>query len=246
MRFSTFIAALVLSFAQHANAQAEKPSPYVEAGIAAPSRIWTSDDYAKTAEILASKGVPLPRYSSKDGAELLDRITARENLLIYHDRSRPFAQRFADYGGFLGGLCSIDELYVTADFSTKAPKPEVASLLAYLLRAVATGQELSEEFAATGPKVANNKAVDGALAELKSGLMTVFDETLSGLLEDEITGADRMQVLKALSETLPTMKRAFTVDYKNVLRKKLEADRDRSEDAEDRRLHDAMIVELDS
>ncbi|WP_426400516.1 hypothetical protein ACN9M1_21035 [Ralstonia sp. R-29] len=76
--------------------------------------------------------------------------------------------------------------------------------------------------------------------------MTVFDETLAGLLEDEVTGADRMQVLEALSETLPTMKRAFTVDYKNALRKKLEADRDRSEDAEDRRLHDAMIVELES
>jgi hypothetical protein len=246
MHFVTLVAALVLSLAEPAIAQDHTSSPYVQGGIPSTSHLWTSDDYAKAARILASKAVRLPRYSNADGAELLDRVTAPENLLVYRNRSLPAAKRFAEYVEFLGSLCSIDELYVKADFSTKSQKPEVASLLAYTVRAVATGLNLFDELAATAPNAANHKAVVDAVDEMRSAVMTVFDETLAGLLEGEVTGEDRLQVLNALAETLPTMKRAFSADYKKALRSKLEADRGRSEDAEDRRLHSAMISELDS
>jgi len=51
-------------------------------------------------------------------------------------------------------------------------------------------------------------------------------------------------VLKAMADTLPTLKRAFQPFYKEELRQRLEADRAKLNDAEDRRLLDAMIGQL--
>ncbi|SFO90855.1 hypothetical protein [Ralstonia sp. NFACC01] len=244
-RNATLIAALVLCLAQPVNAQTDKPSPYAEVGIPASSRIWSSEDYIKTARILATGAVPLPRFSTKDGADLLARMTALENLAILHNHSVPIEPRFADYDKYLAGGNAIRKVYTDAAFKANPPKDELAALMAFLLHLATTGFELANEYLATVPRDDQYpKRLEGL--ERMKVLLTSLVANAQRMSENEkaVEPRGRSLLLKALSDTLPITKSAFSSDYKIELFLNLRADRDFYDDPGDKQLCAAMLAEL--
>lgn len=253
MRLTTLLAAVALahSLAQPAIAQTDQtdpPSPYVKAGIPAPSRAWTGADYTRAANVLGSGAAPLPRFSDSNGAPVLNRMTAVDNFDFYRSPSVPLQTRLGDYITFMGGANTLLKLYLYSprDSAGKA-QPETAALLAYLLRTAAVGLDLAEAFMPTVPRDEKYATRVEGMKKMQAGFMTTFGGAEITLTEDNgFSVADRSLVLKAMADTLPTLKRAFQADYKEELRQRLEADRAKFNGTEDRRLLDAMISQLGS
>ena len=251
MRLTTLLAALALSLAQPAIAQTDKidtPSPYVKAGIPAPSRAWTGADYTKAVNVLASGASPLPRFSDSNGAAVLNRMTAVENFDFYRSPSVPLQTRLGDYINFMQGANTLLKLYVYSPRdSAGKTQPEIAALLAYLLRIAAVGLDLADEFMPTVPRDEKYATRVEGVKKMQAGFTMTFAGAELTLTENNsLSAADRSLVLKAMADTLPTLQRAFQPDYKQELRQKLEADREKLSGAEDRRLLDAMIGQLGS
>ena len=249
MRLTTLLAALALSLIQPAIAQADKtdtPSPYVKAGIPTPSRAWTGADYTQAVNVLESGASPLPRFSDSNGAAVLNRMTAVENLGFYLDPSVPLETRFGDYLALSIGANTLFTLYVESPRdSAGKTQLETAALMAYRLRIAVAGLDLVDALISTVPRdekyatrVASMKTTQTAYAA------TLGDAEIMLTAEHGFSAAGRSLVLRAMADTLPTLKRAFQPFYREELRQKLEADRAKLSDAEDRRLLDAMIGQL--
>ncbi|WP_426395967.1 hypothetical protein ACN9M1_16225 [Ralstonia sp. R-29] len=251
MRLTTLLAALALSVAQPAIAQTGKtdtPSPYVKAGIPAPSRAWTGADYTQAVNVLESGASPLPRFSDSNGAAVLNRMTAVENLDFYRNPSVPLETRYGDYLALSIGINTLMTLYLDSPRdSAGKTQLETAAIVAYRLRVAVAGLDLVDELISTVPKdekyatrVANMKTMQTAYSS------TLGDAEVMLTAEHGFSAAGRSLVLKAMADTLPTLKRAFQPFYKEELRQRLEADRAKLNDAEDRRLLDDMIGQLDN
>lgn len=211
----------------------------------APSRLWMSEDYAKAAQVLLSGRVPLPRYSSKDGADVLARLNALENLSFFLSPTLPVQRRMEDYNQLFNSLRGIWKLYASAESQANPPETEYAAQVAFLLHVSATGIELIDEYLAAIPR-------DDLYASRLEGLKTVKKyltlqfATLERSIatSNEFAPRERSMVLNAMSDTLPVLKRAFAPDYKLELSLNLRADRELSKDTADRELYDTMIKEL--
>ncbi|MGM3274760.1 hypothetical protein [Ralstonia sp. 24A2] len=249
MRLTTLLTALALSLAQPAIAQTDQtdtPSPYVKAGIPTPSRVWTGADYTQAVNVFQSGDSPLPRFSDSNGAAVLNRMTAVENLDFYRNPSVPLETRYGDYLALSTGVNTLMTLYVYSPRdSAGKTQLETAAIVAYRLRVAVAGLELTDAFIPTFPR--DEKYAD-RVANVKHGQppfgATLGDAEVMLTAEHGFSAAGRSLVLKTMADTLPTLKRAFQPFYKKELRQKLEADRAKLDDAEDRRLLDAMIGQL--
>lgn len=245
MRFATLLVALALAAGQPAFAQTDKPSRYVEAGIPAPSRIWAGQDYAKAANILASGAVPLPHYSTKDGADVLNRVTAIENLSFFKANNIPVELRLWGYNEFFRGANAIRAMYVVAASKGDPLKAETARLMAFFLYVATTGLELAEEFVAAAPRdELYPKRLEG-LKTAKNSMASLFTIAQRASADDNAFEPEgRALLLKAMSDNLPIAVGTFTPDYKIELSLNLRADRELSKDPGERQLYDTMIKEL--
>lgn len=248
MRLTTLLTALALGITQPAIGQTDTPSPYVKAGIPAPSRAWTGADYTQAVSVLGSGTSPLPRFSDSNGAAVLNRMTAVENFDFYRNPSVPLQTRLGDYINFMQGANTLLKLYVYSPRdSAGKTQPETAALLAYLLRIAAVGLDLADAFMPTVPRDEKYATRVEGVKKMQAGFTTTFGGAEITLTQDSgFSAADRSLVLKAMADTLPTLQRAFQADYKQELRQKLEADREKLSGTEDRRLLDAMIGQLGS
>lgn len=68
-------------------------SRLVEAGIPALSREWTGDDYARVAEVLATKKLPLPRLTDEEGKKFIEQLTSVRNFSLFQNASLPIEVR---------------------------------------------------------------------------------------------------------------------------------------------------------
>ena len=254
MRLITLLAALALCIAQPAIAQTgqgdqtDTPTPYVKAGIPTPSRAWSGADYIQAANVLGAGTSPLPRFSDGNGAAVLNRMTAVENFEFYRNPSVPLQTRLEDFITFMGGANMLLKLYLYSPRdSAGKTQPEIAALLGYLLRIAAVDMDLADAFMPTVPRDEKYATRVEGVKKMQAGFTTAFGGAEITLTEDNgFSAADRSLVLKAMADTLPTLKRAFPPDYKEELRQRLEADRAKLNGAEDRRLLDAMISQLGS
>ncbi|MCL2012065.1 MAG: hypothetical protein FWG75_04675 [Cystobacterineae bacterium] len=244
----TFFAFITLPLAY---AQNPKPSPYVEAGIPAPSRQWTGADFAQTFQILSSGSIALPRYSDRHGATLLRRMTAIENFSFYKSQSLPIQLRMQDYSVLMQSVSSLMKLYVAHSLKeTASANPEMVSLMAFTLRACVVGLELTDEFLPTIPKDDKYATRMEGLKKMNSGITIVFVSAEASLSEtNSFSSKDRALILETMAATLPTLKRAFAPDYKLELQQKLRKHRAEWVTAMSRKkelLHiDAMLHELE-
>jgi hypothetical protein len=247
MRILTTLTILALLTISQAYAQNIKPSPYIEAGIPAVTREWSGADYAQTFRVLSAGSVTLPRFSDRNGAMLLGRITSTDNFSFYQNRSLPIQSRLQDYLTLHKSVNSLAKLYFANPVSDMTSSSlEISSLLAFLLRTSAVGLNLVDEFIPTIPK--DNKYANrmNGLKTLKSGLTTVFAGAEVSLTEKNgFSSKDRSHLLEAMAATLPTLKRAFAPDYRLELQQKLRTDREKFINPNDALLIDAMVRELD-
>ena len=144
MRIFTILTVLALLTIPLAYAQDARPSPYVAAGIPAVTREWTGADYAQTFRVLSAGSVTLPRFSDRHGAILLGRITSTDNFSFHRYRSLPIQSRLQDYLALQQSVNSLGKLYFVKSVSdTASSRPELASLLAFLVRTSAVGLDLN-------------------------------------------------------------------------------------------------------
>lgn len=247
MRLPTILTVLALLATPLAYAQDARSPPYVAAGIPGVTREWTGADYTQTFRVLSAGSVTLPRFSDRHGAILLGRITSTDNFSFHRNRSLPIQSRLQDYLALQQSVSSLAKLYFPKSASdTASSRPELASLLAFLLRTSAVGQDLSDEFLPTIPKDDKYTTRMDGLKTMKSGLTTVFVGAEVSLTESNgFSPKDRSLLLEAMAATLPTLKRAFAPDYRVELQQKLRTDRAKFTDSNDVLRIDAMVRELD-
>ena len=249
MRLAILLTALALSIAQPVIAQTDQtdnPSPYVKAGLPEPSRAWTGADYTQAVNVLESGASPLPRFSDSNGAAVLNRMTAVENLGFYRNASLPLETRYGDYLALSIGVNTLSTMYVDSPRdSAGKTQLETAALVAYRLRVAVAGLGLMDALISTVPKDEKYATRVASMKDMQTSYSsTLGDAEIMLTAEHGFSAAGRSLVLKAMADTLPTLKRAFQPFYKEELRQRLEADRAKLNDAEDRRLLDAMISQL--
>ncbi len=246
MRTPSILTVLALLTTPLACAQDATLSPYTAAGIPAVTREWTGADYTQAFRVLSAGSVTLPRFSDRHGTVLLDRITSTDNFSFHRNRSLPIQSRLHDHVALLQSVNSLLKLYsVKSVTDTASSKPELASLLAFLLRVSAVGLDLTDEFLPTIPRDDKYATRIDGLKTMKSGLTTMFVGAEVSLTErNGFSPKDRSLLLEAMAATLPTVKRAFASDYKVELQQKLKTDRAKFTGSNDVLRIDAMIREL--
>jgi hypothetical protein len=223
-----------------------EPSPFLAAGIPAPSREWHGSAYEQAAQILASGSVALPRLSDAQGAALLQRITSTANFSYHRIRDVPIQARIEDYVRLLQGTNSILKLYYEAAIEGQDFYTEMATLMAFLLHVSALGVELADELIPTIPQDDTYAARMEGLRRMNSGLTSVFVGAETTLTESHIYSPEDLSiVLDAMARTLPRIKKAFPPDYRIALRQKLQADKMKFTAPADIRNFDEMIRELE-
>jgi hypothetical protein len=219
-------------------------NPYLEAGIPAADREWSGDDYQRAAEVLGSGKVPLPRLSDECGKRLLERITSVENFGLDRNKKISLKVRMADYLEIQQGTLAIFSLY--SNTLSKDVHSELARLSAFMLQTAGVGMDLMGEFAPTIPKDENYASRMKGLKRMYSGTTTMFSGAEGSLSERHFYSPEDLSVLlNAMTQSLPHMKPAFSMDYRVELRKKLESHRSEFKDKEDAARIETMIAELE-
>jgi len=240
---SLAITVLLVHFAF--NCLAAETNVFVEAGIPAPDREWRGADYRLAAATFAATTLPLPRSSEKDGKAVLDRLTSLENFSFHRNKTLPVDARMVDYSSLLEGTGAILKRYLATTTKGQEFHKEIAALMAFMLHTAALGVELADEFV---PTIARDEKyavrMDG-IKKMNSGLTTIFVGAENSLAEQKFYSAEDLSLLlKAMSETLPRVKRAFSADYRVELRKKLTSHKSSFKKKEDLRYIDEMLKEL--
>jgi len=220
-------------------------SPLVEAGIPALSREWMGDDYLQAAKVLAQGKLPLPRVADDQGRLFFQRLTATENLSLFQNRTLPLQSRMPSFFNLLEGVSAISKQYMAAATKGLDVHAEMAQQQAFGLRMVAVGMQLMDEFIPTIPQDEKYAVRMAGVKQAYSGLTSMFVGAEMSLSEARFySPADLTLLLKAMAETLPLAKKAFTADYKLELRNKLKAHQATFTGAEDAKTLDQMIAEL--
>jgi hypothetical protein len=240
---------LLLSLAIFFSSQAFAAGPtledYLNAGIAAPSRMWVGADYARAAQVFGQGQIALPRYADDAGAKVMGRLVSLDNFHFYRLKSVPIESRFVDYVSLIQGLSSVLNTYVSKIREGERSLSELASLLAFTLHTSALGLDLADEFVPTIPKDNNYAARMAGLKKMHSGIVTIFGGAESVLADDSgVSPADRTLVVNAMATTLPVLKQAFPPDFRIEIRKRLEKSRSILKLAGDRDAVDRMLKEL--
>jgi hypothetical protein len=224
---------------------AEGANPFLRAGIPAADREWRGSDYAAAAKAFGEAKTPLPRLSEREGRRLLERLLSVENFAFSHNKSLPFAPRMEDYLQLQEGANNILKLYVNQAAKGEVLHKELIRMVAFGLRVAALGVEMTDEFLPTIPK--DNKyeiRMDG-FRKMRSGMTTMFVGAETSLSEGKIYSQDDLSImLEAMASTLPTLKSAFTADYRVELSQKLEAHKRDFKQKEDLKRIEQMLTEL--
>jgi hypothetical protein len=196
---------------------------YLAAGIPAPDREWLTEDYAAAAAVLSGGKVPLPRRSDSAGKALLDRITSRENLSRYRNKTQPVLVRLTDLVDLIGHLKPIWTLYGTATIEGKQVNDEFIQVAVFLLHGAALETELIAESRPSIPKDDRYEARMNGMRRLHSGITSLFVGIEVLLGESRFTTGNRSFLLKAMVATIDRFKVALSSQARVELSHKLEA-----------------------
>lgn len=211
----------------------------------AVSRPWSGSDYATAGKLLAEGRVPLPRLSDPDGAALVMRFVAPENLEAVSTPEVPVQARFLVYQAMIGGASQILNAYLRllggAASSSDLPHEEFARLIGFMLRLTVAGDELMDEILPTIPRDDTYVIRMEGLKRFRTGLTNVLLGAEASLAETKLyTPADLAIIVDGMAAALPRLRRALARDVVIELRRKLERDRQRFAGEDGQKL-DAMI-----
>lgn len=239
--FATLVRTLLLaSFLFAALADAAGP------GVPSTARAWQGSEYARAAVALAARGKPLPRHDEEEGARLLARMTALDNLRWYRDGSAPPAARLESCLAMQQAVSVIMKLYAhEAATSGARLGNELARLQAFALHGAALGVQLVAEFMSALPRDETYETRLAGLGRMSAGLANVFAETAATLGErDDYAEEDLERIVQAMSATLPRILPALPAEFRSALGKRLTERREAFEPGRTRDQIEAMVALL--
>lgn len=235
--------AIVLFLAQILGSGAEE-NPFIAGGVPASDRDWTGKDYDAAVQAIQAGKAPLPVLDDPMGKQVFQRLINESNFGIYRNKSLPIGNRLGDYLQMQQSVNSIFKLYMARAGKGRNLHAEQAASAGFSLRVAALGVDLINEFVPTLPKDDTYEYRIQALKEAYGGLTTTFAASESTLGETKaFTAGDLSLILQAMRATLPTLKQAFSEEFKSELEKKL-ADRKGQFKGEDLAALDEMIKVL--
>lgn len=181
---------------------------YVQLGMPAHDRIWSSEDMKRAIEVLTrlknTNPEQLPRYKSERSGDVFARITADENLDLYRNLTLPLNERLLATNDYMMATNVIIKIYLEDYFRTGSGGTEFAELTGSALRIVVVLFDLVNEFIPTLDKNDETYAVrmDG-LKKMKMGLSMVIAGTIDTISQPEfLIISERKRLVRYLSETI--------------------------------------------
>jgi len=220
---------------------------YLEAGVPATNREWTGPDYARTSEVLASGNVVLPTYDNEAGKAVLDRLTSTENFALAKEHTIAVEARINDSVMMLTATNALLKQYLALAQKGERVNRELTELLVFVLRNAAVVLTVFDEYAATIPDFDNQPTRVEGRWKIRAGAVTMFSGAEVSLSEAHFyTEEDFSRMLQGMADTFPTFNKAFTPEFREEIRIKLNEDKGRFKKAEDIANVERMLRELDS
>ena len=220
---------------------------YLEAGVPATNRESTGPEYARTSEVLGSGKVELPTYDDEAGKAVLDRLTSTENLALVKEPTIAAEVRVNNFIMMLSSTNALLKQYL--DLAQKGAKVnrELTELFVFILCNAAVILKVFDEYAATIPDFDNQPNRVEGRRKMRAGAVTMFSGVEVSLSESYFyTEQDFSRMLQGMADTFPTFNKAFTPEFREEIRLKLNEDKGRFKKAEDIANIDRMLRELDS
>ncbi|MCK6424208.1 MAG: hypothetical protein L6Q75_03845 [Burkholderiaceae bacterium] len=223
-------------------------SPYLLAGMPAPSRVWVADDYVRAQKLLAAGQVALPSLADPHGAALLRRMTAAENLTLYRNRAYDLQIRAGLFATFIQAWNAMAKQLMSHHLLLrKTPSSELAMTGGFGLRTMALAMDLAgEQTASTDPSLMTPVHREG-VRRIRAGVVQAWRGMMLWL--DPASGfaaADRSVLLKTLADTLPSATPAFDAEVRYEYRRTFTELRAHYLDVEDRLALDILVAGLGS
>ncbi len=218
---------------------------FSEAGIPSAERVWSGADYLTAAKVFKERKVTLPLHKDTDGKLLLERMTAEENLKALRDKKLPLDSRMENFDGLFSGANRLFVLYVDTANKGGDVHQEMTELMAFMLSTAAEGADLIDELMPLLRRDSQYLLRMEGIRKMKGGLTTLFTAAESSLTEKGfLTAEDHSTMLKAMTASLPRLKNIFTPEYRETLKKKLEADKAQFHVESDLSCFTRMLAEL--
>ncbi len=184
---------------------------YIRLGLPAHDREWSGNDMVKAEKVLTSlakKGYRhLPRYKSERSGEVFARLTSRQNLDLFRNRSVPLEGRMPQALNYIGANNQILKLYLSAFLKNDTTDSDIVELMAAQLRSMVVMLELVDELIPTIKKDDPSYQVRmQGLEKMKLGLASVVAGGLQTLTEREsYRKSELVRLVGYMQESFPLM-----------------------------------------
>jgi hypothetical protein len=215
--------------------------------LPATSREWQGSDYRLAAEIYTTRTYPLPRLSDREGARVLERLTARENLSFHRNKSLPVEVRLNDFAQLIVSANTIAKLYIEPESQSGSRTAETALFMAFLVRASGVGADLMSEYIPSIPKDENYNTRMSGLTQFGSGLASVTNGAVItiGTERFHYSPQDLSRLIEALAEAMPSLRSFMKEDFRRELAVRLRSIKSSYPRLSDQRNIDATVTSLD-
>ena len=187
------------------------------------SRTWYGKDYQAVIARISNNSIPLPLFRNEEGAIILRKLTARENLSHFHDDSIPFNVRAQDIAATAIATESLTNRYYSAARNGRNVHEELTATKTFGLFLLAAELSAVDRAVGTG-------SIPGADAkQLEKGMGMVDQGTgmvVSGIVDDlhnrtVFRKADVSEILSALASTIDVIVRHIPPDRRSHLKDRL-------------------------
>ncbi|MCC7423853.1 MAG: hypothetical protein IT428_26610 [Planctomycetaceae bacterium] len=184
---------------------------YLKAGMPAPDREWHSVDMETADRILTSLTTTdyaaLPRFQSSRSGAMFDRITSRDNLVLFKTDALPNELRVPTFLAYYKSHNEIYKRYLSGYIQKKVTVNELIELSGSTLRGSALLAELVNQFSPPLDKNDPNFATRSqGLTQAKRGLAITVGGALTMVSDTQNSPpSDRKRLLAALDETFPVI-----------------------------------------
>lgn len=204
------VLACVMAVGAHATPNPSlSPKQYLDRGLPAADRPWSSDDYATALRVFRQMDIAkLPSASDPDSSPVFARLVDRENLELYTDPTLPFAPRLAKSVELMQSVGEILKLYLAATMKDAARADDVIRIEGFTVQVasamVSLGDELVPMMDPTAPNYAKQQE---GLEQMKRGLAQIVHGSIMTLaLKDKSAPEPSRAILaRILGEEYPRM-----------------------------------------
>lgn len=187
------------------------------------SRTWNGEDYQAVVARISNNSIPLPLFRNEEGAIILRKLTARENLSHFHNDSIPFNVRAQDIAATAMATESLTNRYYAAARSGRNVHKELTATKTFGLFLLAA------ELSAVDRVVGAGSTPGADARQLEKGMGMVDQGTgmvVSGIVDDLhnralFRKADVSEILSALASNIDVIVRHVPPDRRSHLKDRL-------------------------